>query len=496
MIAQPVPPAAGPKRGLPFSRVILLAGSTVLVLSALTYLVIRSTHPPAPTRYLTATVHQGALSETDSATGEVVPANTLNVSVPANATLTRLNVHLGQSVAAGSVLATFSDPTLASQVAAQQATVLGEENQVSELSSPAYAAAQQATITEAQDNLNQAENQLAADRSLGTVRASVSGTVTQILSPGTAVVSGQTVAMVSNSPITAPFSGTISSVDAHSGQNVTAGNPLMTLSSAALNAKIFGDASQVANFQAQLNKVTLQDSSTQLATALAQAKAQLQRDQQTLTQEQQALSGLVITAPFPGQIVALNPSPSSGTKLLTLDSTSLMVSIPIPETQVHAIHVGQPVTITLPALPGHPDQGTVQSLAPVGVYANGVSNFPVNVSLRNIGGILYGMTAQVSIVVQTVKDAWLIPIAGLETHGARHFVDILSGSSTPTVTRVPVHVLLENATTVAVRSRRLIAADRVITATLTSSSGKLHLKTRGRALHKGARRKKGGKAKS
>ncbi|MCL4352260.1 MAG: efflux RND transporter periplasmic adaptor subunit [Firmicutes bacterium] len=496
MIAQPAPPAPGSKRGFPYSRVVLLAGSTVLVLSALTYLVIRSSHPPAPTRYLTAAVHQGALSETDSATGEVVPANTLTVSVPANATLTHLNVHLGQSVAAGSVLATFSDPTLASQVAAQQATVLGDESQVSELSSPAYAAAQQASITEAQDNLNQAENQLAADRALGTVRASVSGTVTQILPTGTTVISGQTVAMVTNTPITAPFSGTIGSVNAHSGQDVTAGTPLVGLSSAALNAKIFGDASQVANFQAQLNKVSLQDSPSQLATALVQAKAELQRDQQTLTQEQQALSGLVVTAPFPGQIVALNSSPTPSGKLLTLDSASLMVSVPVPETQVHAIHVGQPVTITLPALPGHPDQGTVQSLAPVGVYANGVSNFPVNVSLSNSGGILYGMTAQVSIVVQTVKNAWLVPLAAIKTHGSHYFVDILSGNSTTTITRVPVQVLLENATTAAVGSHRLAPADRVITATLTSPSGKLHLKTRGRAVHKGAGRKKGGKATS
>ena len=496
MIADRVSPAPGTKPRLPYSRVLWLAGSTMVVLGALTYWVIRRSHPPAPARYLTAAVRKGTLSETDAATGEVMPADTFTVSVPANATLTHLTVHVGQSVAEGSLLATFSDPTLASQVAAQQAAVLGDENQVRELSSPAYAAAQQATITAAQDNLNQAENQLAADRGLSTVRAAGNGIITQLLPSGTVVVSGETVAMVANTPITAPFSGTISSVNAHSGQDVTEGTPLMTLSSATLNAKIFGDASQVANCQAQLNKVLLQDSPTQLATALAQAQAQLQRDQQTLAQEQQAFSRLASTAPFSGQIVFVNPTPPSSGKLLTLNSTALMVTVPIPETQIPAIAVGQSVTVTFPALPGRADHGTVQSIAPVGVYANGVSNFPVNIALNHSGGIRYGMTAQVAIVVHTVHNAWLIPLAALNTHGAHHFVDILSSGSAPTITRVPVHVVLENASTVAVRSPRLAPADRVITATLTSASGKLHLKTRGRAVHKGARRKKGGKVPS
>ena len=486
-------PASGRviRRKIPYPRVFLLGGGTILILAALTYYVIRGSQPPAPAKYLSAPVRIGSLSETDSATGEVVPGNTFTVSTPANATLQQLNVHYGQQVASGTVLATFSDPALASEVASQEATVLNDQNQVSELASPIYTASQQAALAQLRDNLSQAQAQWTADKSAGTVMAPTTGTLSQILPVGSIVNQGQTVATISGKNIPAPLSGTVQSVNAETGAFVHAASPLLVLSSPQLTAKVLGDESQIANIQSQLDKAELQDSPAQLSTQLAQARAQLQRNQETLTQEQQALAGLTVKAPFSGQIVSLNTSSGTG-KLLTLDSASLMVSVPIPETQINAIHTNQRVAVSLPALPGQATTGQVQTIAPVGTYSNGVSTYPVSIALSDPAGIRYGMTAQVSIVVKSVQHAMLVPLAAIHSKGSHNFVQTLGPNNQ--LARVPVHIILENATQAAVKSRKLSPSSHVVTATLTSTSGKLHLKAKGRALHhKGPKGKKGGK---
>lgn len=484
----PTPPST--HRRMPYPRIVLLAAGTLVVLSALTYGIIRSTQPPAPDKYLTAAIHTGSLVQTDSATGEVVPAETDPVSVPTNAAVTQLDVHLGEAVSAGTTLATFSDPTLAAEVASQQAAVAAQANQVSLLTSSSYAASQQDAITQAQDNLTQAEDTLASDRAAGTVATPAGGTVSHLVAVGTVVTSGQTVAVVTGKNVEAPVAGTVQAVYVADGDRIGAGAAVLSVTSPALTAKIVGDESHVAGLQGALDKAAAQDSPAQVATAVDQAQAQLARDQQTLTQEQQALSKLVVTAPFAGEITTLDPATPA--KLLTLSSASLLVTIPIPETQVAVIHAGQPVNLSLPALPGTAVSGTVQSIAPVGVYSNGISNFPVNVTVSNPGGVRYGMSAQVGIVVHTVHHALLVPLAAIQTHGSHNFVDLLGANSH--VTRAPVHVLLENTTTAAVQSPHLADNDRVITAVLTSSSGKLHLKAKGRAVHKKhAKGKKGGK---
>lgn len=483
MIHHNMPTSSIKQRMLPYRRVVILAGGTLLVLSALTYIVIRSTRPPLPAKYLTAIVQKGNLSQSDSATGEIIPVETYTVSVPANASLSQLNVSLGQTVNTGQMLATFSDPTLASEVAAQNAAVLSEQNQVNLLSSSEYRASQQASIIQAEDNLQQAEDQLAQAQSQGVVTSSVEGPLTQVASVGESVSSGQPLATVGGKTITAPCQGTVQHVNVTIGQQITVGTPILTLTSPSLTSKILGDESQVAGLQAALDKVMSQDSQTQLTASLDQAKAQLERNQQTLVQEQQALANLIVKAPFSGEVTMLNSSAPPGAKLLTLDSQAKMVTVPIPETQISLIHTGQSVSVSLPALPGKVVLGTVQSIAPVGNYSNGVANFPVNVTLNNVSGIRYGMSADVSIVVKTIHGALLVPLASLHSRGSHDFVEVLA--SNDQLTRIPVHVLLENATTAAVKSKRLAVDDRVITAVLTSPSGKLHLKAKGRTLHKG-----------
>lgn len=490
MALQTTPPVHRPLR---LRRVILLASGTTLVLAGVTVAAVKLSTPAAPLKYLTAAVTRGNASLTDSATGEVTAAATNIVVLPQNAQITTLNVSLGQNVSAAQPLASFSDPALYTQLAEDSATVLTDQSQVTQDTSASYSAQQNAAISAAQDNLTAAEDTLAQDQANSQIRADSGGTVTWKVSAGAPVTAGQTVATIGTATVSAPMAGTLSGLSVGSGSPVSTGQLLATVSSPAASAKILSDQSQIAGLQSALYKA--QAAVGQNSATVAEAKAQLQQNQQAYTAAKAAVAGLTVTAPYAGEITAINGSALPGGRVLTESSASMVAIISVPETQITQIHVGQSVQVSLPAMPGKNFTGTVSSIAPVGTYANGVSNFPVTVTVNNPAGIRYGMSAEVSVAVKTVKSSLLVPLAAIQSHGSHNFVEILA-QNTPH--RIPVRVTLENSTTAAVRSKHLTVGDHVVTAVLSSASGKLRLKPKGRALHhaKGGKTGRGKKAKA
>lgn len=472
-------------------RVIMLSASTTLVLSAITVAAVKLSSPATPMKYLTASVTKGKASLTDSATGDITPQQTDVVTLPVSGQIIRLNVGIGEQVTSGQTLALFGDPVLYTQLAKDRANVLSDQAQATLDMSSGYRNLENAAVTQAQDNLTAAEDTLAVDEANAQVRATTSGTITWKVAAGAPVSPGEIVATIGGTPIAAPIGGILSSLTVGSGGTASSGQVLATMDSTAESIKILGDRSQIASLQSALDKA--EASVGQNAATIAQAQANLQESQQAYAAAKAAVTGLTATAPYAGEITAVNPSAIGGTKVITEFSASMVAVIAVPETQINAIHTGQPVQITLPALAGKTFTGTVSSIAPVGTYSNGVSNFPVTVSVNNPVGIRYGMSAQVNIVIRTVNASLLVPLAAIHSHGNHGFVDVLSGN---TPHRVPVKIVLENATTAAVKSKHLRPGERVVTAVLSAPSGKLHLKARGRALHHAKRGNGGGRKKA
>ena len=128
MAIEPITPG---RRKTPFSRVYLLIGGTIVLLGGVVFTAIRLSKPATPTKYLTAAVTQGSASMVDSATGEILPAQSDTVTVPQGAQIAQLQIHLGQTVSLGQTLATFSDPSLLTQLTTASASVLTNQSQVS-----------------------------------------------------------------------------------------------------------------------------------------------------------------------------------------------------------------------------------------------------------------------------------------------------------------------------------------------------------------------------
>lgn len=482
-------------------RVFLLAGGTLAVLAGLTYAVVNANRPPAPVQFVTAPIRQGNLTLTYSATGQLLPTNTMQAALPSGASLSSLRVKVGQTVAQGAVLATFSDPSLTAQLSTANASLLKAQNQLAATESSSYQAQAASTIQQANANLTAAQAQVSADEqavSALAVHSTTSGPVKILVSQGQTVTANEPLAQQGSVTYNSPSSGTVAAINVASGASVNSGTLLMQLSDPALQARLASDQSQVAQDQVNLQTAQQANSSTAIAAAIAVAKASVLSAQNNVQSIQQNVAALTVTAPFAGEVVYAQAPPTAAiSKVVTLDSLTRQVTIAIPESELAYVHTGQAVSLTLPAYPGRTFPGQVSSITPTGLYANGVSSFDVIIGVTGqaMNGIgYYGLSANANISLQTVTNKLIVPLAALRTKKGHSFIRIMTGPKTAKPVRIKV--LLETSTAAAVVSPALHAGQSVVIAEPSTTTGKLKLRTKGRAVHKkgpGAKKGKGGK---
>jgi HlyD family secretion protein len=84
------------------------------------------------------------------------------------------------------------------------------------------------------------------------------------------------------------------------------------------------------------------------------------------------------------------------------------------ELDIPNIKVDQAVKVTVTALPDKTFTGKVKTIADQGQAQNGVSTFPVTISLDSTEGLKSGMTADASILVNEKKNALYVPIEAVQ----------------------------------------------------------------------------------
>jgi multidrug efflux pump subunit AcrA (membrane-fusion protein) len=94
------------------------------------------------------------------------------------------------------------------------------------------------------------------------------------------------------------------------------------------------------------------------------------------------------------------------------------VKVGFTETDAGKVHVGQPATITLDAVPGKTYQGHVLTLDTNQTLVNNVVTYYAKISLEGSSGEAKpGMTASVSIVLDKRDNAVTLPTSAVPTSG-------------------------------------------------------------------------------
>jgi multidrug efflux pump subunit AcrA (membrane-fusion protein) len=226
-------------------------------------------------------------------------------------------------------------------------------------------------------------------------------------------------------------------------------------------------------------------SSTATPATILQDDIQIMQDQQTVTEDQTTLNGATLVAPTSGTVTALSgavgetvsagssssQSPSSATgssaassaaaassssassssssssAFITITNlTDLDVVAGFAEADATKIAVGQPATVTLAALPDTEVEGDVTAVSEIPTVVSNVVTYDVTIGLvKPPATVKDGMTANVSVVTESLAGVLELPSAAITTAGTGSTVTLVQGTSH--VTRAVVIGLVGSSTT-------------------------------------------------
>ncbi|WP_131787990.1 efflux RND transporter periplasmic adaptor subunit [Protofrankia symbiont of Coriaria ruscifolia] len=263
--------------------------------------------------------------------------------------------------------------------------------------------------------------------------------------------------------LTFGVSGRVTGISVTVGQQVTAGQALATVDSAALAASVAQAEATVATSESRL-------SADQSAGA---SDAQLNADNQAITAArnglaaaQQSLSQATLTSPIAGTVAAVNltvgqqvsgggatasggtggtgsgsgggdsaagsasttSASASSAQVVVVGSDGYKIAAGVDDTQIGEIKTGNQAVIT-PNGATTTVFGTVSTVGLLPTQSSGVATYPVAIDVTGTpAGLHLGASAQVQIIVRQLTDVLTVPTTALHYAGSQAQVYQLAGS--------------------------------------------------------------------
>ena len=155
---------------------------------------------------------------------------------------------------------------------------------------------------------------------------------------------------------------------------------------------------------------------------VADAKSSLENAQSTLDTTTDNYENYTITAPISGTVTTKNVNAgenvqngNSATALAVIyDLSEVTFEMNIDELDISNVKVGQKVDVTADAFEDQTFEGTVTKVSMEGTAANGVTYYPVTVTMTEYGDLLPGMNVTGVIILDEAEDALAIPVDALQ----------------------------------------------------------------------------------
>lgn len=151
------------------------------------------------------------------------------------------------------------------------------------------------------------------------------------------------------------------------------------------------------------------------------AESALEQAQSGLDSTQESYNSYTITAPISGTVIKktskvgdkVQNSGSTAALAVIYDMSSLTFNMSVDELDISKVKAGQKVQVTADAFPGQTFGGTVTKVSLEGTSSNGVTNYPVTVTLNKPGSILPGMNVDGVIILDSARDVLAVPADAL-----------------------------------------------------------------------------------
>ena len=152
------------------------------------------------------------------------------------------------------------------------------------------------------------------------------------------------------------------------------------------------------------------------------AQASLEQAQSSLDSTQDTYDDYTITAPISGTVIKKSykvgdkvQNGSSASALAVIyDMSSVTFQMNIDELDISNVKTGQTVEVTADAFENEKFRGKVTNISLEGTSSNGVTYYPVTVTLDEVGGLLPGMNVDGVIIVDSVENALAVPADALQ----------------------------------------------------------------------------------
>jgi HlyD family secretion protein len=414
--------------------VIVGAILIAVVIGAIAWRSRPAVQPEGETR--SAAVERGTLRVAVSASGSVEPQARVGLAFETPGRVVEVVVEVGDTVAAGDVLARVDSDPLALQVRQAQAALASAEAQLAQL----RAGPRPEEVAAAEANLRAVQAQVsAAAANLDGLKAGPTGAqIAAAEADLSSAILQQKVAQMA-------YDRTDKQDEKRKEQanyDLYAANEALAAAQARLDELLAGaDTNQVRAAQANVWTAAAQRDAAQaqldllLAGAadaqIAAAQARVAQARAALEQAQLSLENATLRALFDGLVAEINATAgemaSSGKPAITLvDTSRFRIRVSVDEMDVARLAEGQTAQVTLDALPDALITGTVERIAPAATLQGGVVDYDVVIGLAPTDApIRADMTANATVIVEELADVLTVPtwVVRVDRNTGQTYVD-------------------------------------------------------------------------
>lgn len=349
-----------------------------------------------------------------SATGVIVPTQWATLSVETNGEIVELPIQMGDEVAAGDLVAALDNrASLQAAVTAARMELVSAENALEELreNAPLDRALAQEELADAQDALEDAEyrrnvwqeGNRATENTIEAAEARL--TLAEEAVDRAQAAFSKVEDRPSDDPVRAQALANLTAAREERNAALVSlnwyqGSP-SEIEQAQLDAEVAVAEARVREAEQRLNR--LEDGPDDWALEAALARVENARAQ--LNAAEAALQNAELRAPFAGTVgevlTRAHTWVMAGTPVATIgDLTELRIeTTDLNEIDAARVQIGDPVTVTIDALPEFQGRGTIERVAPKASAGTGV-NYTAMIEVEGLPeGARWGMTAFVDIEV-------------------------------------------------------------------------------------------------
>ena len=414
-------------------------------------------------QYLRSAVRQGPFDVYIYGSGSIAAASQPAVYVQTDGKLNDLRVSVGDVVAKGQILAVLQNDALNDEIASLEYALWNADNTITVTSPGSSVSSIQAPSAGRVMQISAAvgDDALAVYRRLGSVamlstdgrmKAAVDvgegaplsygdtvmvtgsdfsreGSVTDLFLQGTRAV----VTIVDDTlPLGAPV--TVTAQGGTVGQGTLEINKPMAVS--AFGGTIASVRANVGDMvHRKQDLFILEDSPISLT--VENLRIQREAASEALQEAWNRRENLIVRAPVYGVVATVDMAEgtdmAAGDALCSiLEGEDMVLTIAVDELDVVKVAEGQPVNISVDALPELVLVGAVQKIAPVGTSASGVSTYDVKLSFDSTGtGVRPGMNASGQVQVAHTDNTLYVPVEALMTMNNQKYLLVADDGAAP-----------------------------------------------------------------